>query len=1159
MVVKKYLCAAPRPESWEEKAEALLKSLGGDRAKCKNVARQTLSILKERHKHEKKRTGPGRKSNAEHAIAFYEYLAGNKGIGDEDDNADDATEPSNDDENSASDESSSSGTVDTEEFLNQHDDACDVCNLGGELICCATCSLVFHKECLRPVMKAIPSDWICPYCITQGVNNFKRHSKTWKSASTAIRQMKRLKMELESGSQEAKKGESTKEDAKKEEIQNTTTEEFEGDKATATTTTKTEKEETSINNEESSLKKEETRDAEAEENITKNDIDESKKGNTSAASSVSSASDPPDGKRNLALYKIADSYSNSTEGLLVHGRRQRKQPALYQPQLCADSRWKSDEKHLETDGKNDDDDSDSEGSDVEIDSMKDDEKPMHRKPRRVLKKKKKSKDKLEDSVVICVGEDAMNWEKTGSPFCNFCHDDPSISICVFCGCRKCFGKHDKSSLLLCDNCDYEYHIHCLGLTTVPSSKKWYCPSCTKTKTGPKLLSTRRSSSAKATEIDNADVEVLEKRTRRRPSKLKLEQEETPKPSSSRKRIRTPKAAAASEESAEQRKRRRQSKSTTTSPATTPTTGRKRGRPPKNATPTTPKVQSKASPSLTARKRGRPPKASPDSVAVSSKAESTTKKNVTKPTTPSTSSNKSNTLEVPVKVQEPVKVSRVSGRTVKRASFHDEVDEGEQHLRSSKSPQSGESQHTNHTTSKAASSKSQDSQVHRTSSKMIEKAEPARKKQKHDEKATAQTKNTPSDTKSAKAQSKPLAVIEDKDEEMADPPPIAPVRMKSVLQPPAPPIAPVRMKPVLQPPTPAIRPTVSISENQSLLETMEPKVEETKKATINTENKPQGKNEANDVQGNSAIPKASKTETSKSIEPPPTYVPQTTNKPPATVAPKVVAPKTATPRASPTLVQGIPGGGSNASSFFSSFSSTPLLDPVALEAAVKALPEPKIKPEKTGITKTPRRKPGARECMQISRRFGVNIIPEKYMRTLLDYCHRGKVEHLIKMRERLDCHSRFLEYQLAGLEARIKEVGETKIVVPAMPPHKRDSNARNRGIGGGISPVPPSSSKKNIVGGSTNKTAVSTQASGKKPSLTLQASSSKAVTVTATTSTAAVVASLKVKSESMTEKLPTKPVTAPKIPTTTSSTSTPSVAATKPAVPAVALANKTKAN
>ena len=61
------------------------------------------------------------------------------------------------------------------------------------------------------------------------------------------------------------------------------------------------------------------------------------------------------------------------------------------------------------------------------------------------------------------------------------------------------------------------------------------------------------------------------------------------------------------------------------------------------------------------------------------------------------------------------------------------------------------------------------------------------------------------------------------------------------------------------------------------------------------------------------------------------------------------------------------------------------------------------------SKGSRRKPGARECMQISRRFGVEVIPQKYKEMLLDYCKRGKVEHLIRMRERLDVHARFLSH------------------------------------------------------------------------------------------------------------------------------------------------------
>lgn len=82
------------------------------------------------------------------------------------------------------------------------------------------------------------------------------------------------------------------------------------------------------------------------------------------------------------------------------------------------------------------------------------------------------------------------------------------------------------------------------------------------------------------------------------------------------------------------------------------------------------------------------------------------------------------------------------------------------------------------------------------------------------------------------------------------------------------------------------------------------------------------------------------------------------------------------------------------------------------------------------TKQPRRKPGARECMQISRRFGAEVIPQKYMDTLLDYCKRGKVEHLIRMRERLDDHARFLESQLAGLEALVQQKATTTTVSTA---------------------------------------------------------------------------------------------------------------------------------
>jgi hypothetical protein len=116
----------------------------------------------------------------------------------------------------------------------------------------------------------------------------------------------------------------------------------------------------------------------------------------------------------------------------------------------------------------------------------------------------------------------------------------------------------------------------------------------------------------------------------------------------------------------------------------------------------------------------------------------------------------------------------------------------------------------------------------------------------------------------------------------------------------------------------------------------------------------------------------------------------------------------------------------------------------VKAAIAGIPvdEEEEKPS-VGPVKVPRRKPGARECMQISRRFGVRAIPKKYMDTLLDYCTRGKVEHLIRMRERLDEHSRFLESQLAGLEALVQEVGETDVVVPPLPERAQNENQTNK--------------------------------------------------------------------------------------------------------------------
>ena len=91
---------------------------------------------------------------------------------------------------------------------------------------------------------------------------------------------------------------------------------------------------------------------------------------------------------------------------------------------------------------------------------------------------------LEDALASAAAELNPVSQKKRSLFqkdelyCMHCLDDPSIILCAFCGCRKCYGKHDSEKLLVCDGCDEEYHTYCLprGVEMIPDHA-WYCPHC----------------------------------------------------------------------------------------------------------------------------------------------------------------------------------------------------------------------------------------------------------------------------------------------------------------------------------------------------------------------------------------------------------------------------------------------------------------------------------------------------------------------------------------------------------------------------------------------------------------------------------------------------------------------------------------------------------
>jgi hypothetical protein len=60
----------------------------------------------------------------------------------------------------------SSGFTNT--IVNKEDDACQICGTGGFLLCCDSCPLVYHMECLIPPLPGVPEGhWDCPACVAK--------------------------------------------------------------------------------------------------------------------------------------------------------------------------------------------------------------------------------------------------------------------------------------------------------------------------------------------------------------------------------------------------------------------------------------------------------------------------------------------------------------------------------------------------------------------------------------------------------------------------------------------------------------------------------------------------------------------------------------------------------------------------------------------------------------------------------------------------------------------------------------------------------------------------------------------------------------------------------------------------------------------------------
>ena len=62
------------------------------------------------------------------------------------------------------------------DLLSDNEDECNICGEGGKLICCSSCPLAYHEECLEVNGDTLPDDWQCPSCVVKKGGDDKKMS-----------------------------------------------------------------------------------------------------------------------------------------------------------------------------------------------------------------------------------------------------------------------------------------------------------------------------------------------------------------------------------------------------------------------------------------------------------------------------------------------------------------------------------------------------------------------------------------------------------------------------------------------------------------------------------------------------------------------------------------------------------------------------------------------------------------------------------------------------------------------------------------------------------------------------------------------------------------------------------------------------------------------
>lgn len=75
---------------------------------------------------------------------------------------------------------STSEAEDGDGYETDHQDYCEVCQQGGEIILCDTCPRAYHMVCLDPDMEKAPEGtWSCPHCVRNTPTLFSFNPNAW--------------------------------------------------------------------------------------------------------------------------------------------------------------------------------------------------------------------------------------------------------------------------------------------------------------------------------------------------------------------------------------------------------------------------------------------------------------------------------------------------------------------------------------------------------------------------------------------------------------------------------------------------------------------------------------------------------------------------------------------------------------------------------------------------------------------------------------------------------------------------------------------------------------------------------------------------------------------------------------------------------------------